>query len=1555
MEERTVTLDSTQLELLDSALTAHPIIYTLFVHQGEIQEIDSFLEKIRALRKVDGLTSTWTTVEQSVICAAEDILFGDSPVSEKVEIAATYLDHQLTTLETEDHENLLIDLTIQNLVNCLRVLPSDKAVDALSTSIMPRILSLPLADQYCALPAMSHQLLTLVLDASRTDSSQEAFAVREAVVQVIQIAADIPDMDLVSRIVVDAVSACLRGYELEVPVQSAEVVRGILICEGVLGEVLRLMRRNKTYETQAAFLYQVLQPLVAVVDQAAWTIKLLSSFLQDVLSFHSFLVDPIPDALVSRMSMKGLDSAYLGDACPACDDVMMRIAFGPEGKRPESVKKISAWFEDRASWLSFFDLLSVDEQDRFLREEFAITPSLRRTLPSNVQQHYHDWTEERIREALDYQPAPVHSSPIPPPTVANTNSDPEPNNSAHTPPPFVVTNVDDPQHSPSSPINSPSPMSPSARRALFKQKPRLDSALMRNLTSELGKRQRDETTEEEKEGSEQEVVGPSPKRPKASAARQPIDSEEWEELRGRSADVSVVDLYEIPSAAGSQTIPVIAAPRASNAGVQQEGNSGASKGMNLTEPERHFGFRSPFPKAQAKVVSDATAKPSKQAVVKKEEQSKKQDAEELATTNVVLGRPSTSKVARRLPSSGAYQTRRVTRALNAPPPPPPPPPSSTAPASAMPPVADPSTALPSNNDNDAEATDRAVKPAEVEGGQAKGGQAHQDAPAPPQNEQDTEEGDEREQQAEEQGHQADGEEERSLEVQVREGELHKPPLPQIRMTSHQWEGVMARKGGSEVGGGGSVITRKLSDARDPENVSDWGKNSVDLAREIHGHDQLKDGVKNWLALHSRIPLIAISDNFNGCSPPLERKEMIFDRMWDFAQIMPESSENTVQGMFMRSATRIERLSPKSCCETTALYLFMSRSFVHEAKFDDKTRFPHHGSGLKSSEIGGRCLLSLRTLFLPFTGGYRAHLALLDLELNTQSRYARALGKQGDRRYRSRLQKSPGLDPLFSVMRTQGSKGYECIYNEAKSAIRSWLDDRRLWVTTRTSFDFVTTSIYRPLLATVGTTPMTPTEMEDLLRVYRITFCYWDDIELIEDPFERLKQTLLLLHINQRFRGLALAQRALWQKIRLEWPLEATTFYRNQYQRDISEVDAEPNTGISVCLDTENLGHGRISTKKQAGWGTFFEEAMDEIVSLDLKICTGQGSVVLADAINNIPAPQLRRLTLNLDEAITDNAGIHRLCNKIAPKLEEVHIHAALPYDFTSFQALHTMDIRLGHHNIKALFPMLSGLPNLESVALVGMEKWMGQALPASPALPVLLEACHSLSITHFYASVVNHILSGLILPQLCELVVKEGIFFTDNEIDTSLPAVLPLISHPAVPRDWLHVGLHPDRMVLRMQGWLYETYWGQATLRDPRRLIYWIKRSITALNETVILDPGKLLIETSVLNRNADKANLIFLTRPNQHILLNHAFKCWPSVRELYVLGQATAVVQALYNPQDIPLPDLESITFVQLAGATTKTSCDEKFIKMVGQLKKVTFRNIQTSGTQLTMATTEF
>lgn len=365
--------------------------------------------------------------------------------------------------------------------------------------------------------------------------------------------------------------------------------------------------------------------------------------------------------------------------------------------------------------------------------------------------------------------------------------------------------------------------------------------------------------------------------------------------------------------------------------------------------------------------------------------------------------------------------------------------------------------------------------------------------------------------------------------------------------------------------------------------------------------------------------------------------------------------------------------------------------------------------------------------------------------------------------------------------------------------------------------------------------------------------------------------------------------------------------------------------------------------------------MKNIVSLNIRIHKGHGSPELADAVNNNSANRLRNFTLDLDENMTDNAGIHRLFDGIGPELRNIRIYAVLPYDLMPFQALQHVDIRIGHHNIKHIFTMLSGSLKLRTVALEGVEEWRGQLLPAAPDPPINLEACTSFTITNVCSSITSHILAGIALPQIEHIVVKERMHLANNWLDASFLAVLPRLDRPAEPRDWLHLGLHPHRLIVRMRGWYYELDWEGTSLHDRPRYVQLIRKFLSTLGESVNLNPVHLSIETTIVTSKKDKRHPHFFIRSDQHNLLNHAFKTWPSVTSLYLLGNATSVVRTLCNPEEIQLPSLETINLLGGENGDAKTTCDDKYSTRLRQRRPVNFEDLPVPEGQSSMSTRSF
>ncbi|KZS88016.1 hypothetical protein SISNIDRAFT_490533 [Sistotremastrum niveocremeum HHB9708] len=453
----------------------------------------------------------------------------------------------------------------------------------------------------------------------------------------------------------------------------------------------------------------------------------------------------------------------------------------------------------------------------------------------------------------------------------------------------------------------------------------------------------------------------------------------------------------------------------------------------------------------------------------------------------------------------------------------------------------------------------------------------------------------------------------------------------------------------------------------------------------------------------------------------------------------------------------------------------------------------------------------------------------------------------------------------------------------------------------------------------------------------------DPSESPQDSIQQVQRTLLLLRVTSPIRQLTLSHRTLWSDIHLHWPEQIVEFYRRQSKHT--------SKFISVHLDTELVEDEKMKAKK-VFWATFLAREMDSVVSLNIRLHTGHGSPAIADAIENSSAKRLRKFTLELDEAITDNAGIHRLFNGIAPELSHIRIYVAQPFDLTPFEALQHMELRIGHHNIKHVFTMLSGLAKLQTVALEGVQRWMRQSLPAAPDSPIALETCTSFSITNVCASITGHILAGIALPQIEHIVVKERMHYANNKILTSFLAVLPRLDRPAKPREWLHLGLHPHRVVVRMQGCFYEMDWEGTSLHDRPRLIRLIGQFVSTLGKSVISNPIHLLIESTIVDSKRDKRHPVFFAREDQHTLLTHTYKTWPSVASLYLLGNATAVVRALCHRQEIRLPSLETINLLTREHDAAKTIWDDKYLTILRQLRHVNFVDRQVPEGQSSMST---
>ncbi|KZS88020.1 hypothetical protein SISNIDRAFT_470491 [Sistotremastrum niveocremeum HHB9708] len=398
MEFTTIAMPSSHLELLDDVLTSHLVMYRAFVHEAVISEISDFLVKARTLRRVESIASTWKQIEETILCEIEAVLLTDFDVSEKTELATLYLDRQLATLEED--EEAPVDVIVANIVKffCRESWPSPSRV----------------AIHYSVLPTLPHQLITgIILSPTRSDSTREVVAVRKAIIQLIQCAADTSDILLLAQTVYQAVLACVSSDEVE-SAPKATTSGTLLICESVLREILRLLICEKSESRCVELFHRVVQPVAILVAPAAVASDSLGFFASEALLSYSPLVQAVPENLKSRMSTKGLDSEYLGDGCRECDKVLMRITFGPTGKRSEATAEIDSWLEGRGAWLLLFDFLSPEEQNEILSANEELRTSFYHTLSPSLPHHFHEWDEEEIRRHLDASLA----NTSPPPTAS---------------------------------------------------------------------------------------------------------------------------------------------------------------------------------------------------------------------------------------------------------------------------------------------------------------------------------------------------------------------------------------------------------------------------------------------------------------------------------------------------------------------------------------------------------------------------------------------------------------------------------------------------------------------------------------------------------------------------------------------------------------------------------------------------------------------------------------------------------------------------------------------------------------------------------------------------------------------------------------------------------------------------------------------------------------------------------------------------------------------------------------------------------------------------------
>lgn len=385
--------------------------------------------------------------------------------------------------------------------------------------------------------------------------------------------------------------------------------------------------------------------------------------------------------------------------------------------------------------------------------------------------------------------------------------------------------------------------------------------------------------------------------------------------------------------------------------------------------------------------------------------------------------------------------------------------------------------------------------------------------------------------------------------------------------------------------------------------------------------------------------------------------------------------------------------------------------------------------------------------------------------------------------------------------------------------------------------------------------------------------------------------------------------------------------------------------IAVHLDTRRALQKKIEEKREY-WPAFFAQELERIDILDIHICSGLGRDTLAflDVISDTQAPCLQRLDLYFDEDVTDNAGLRRLFGGNAPHLRNLHISAAQPFDLSHFRTVKHAQLRISHHNIMGIFDMVGGLPELRKLDLKGAQRWMGQFLPDDPAQPVHLRECTSLNILDVYPTVMQLLLAGLILPKLEHLVVKERAFFENNLIVTSFPSALRMLSHPAEPREWLHLRFHPHQLLIRTRGWCYEMDWHQVSLRDPSRLVHFLERRILREFASVVnLQPGQVLVENYIVAPKRDYNTPAYLIQEDLHSILAFMTKrmcqIWSSVALLSLLGDGTPMIRVLCNPQEVLIPNLQRIDMLHV-GNDIRTTCDQKYKTKLLKLRKVVFED---------------
>ncbi|KZS93614.1 hypothetical protein SISNIDRAFT_485230 [Sistotremastrum niveocremeum HHB9708] len=313
-----------------------------------------------------------------------------------------------------------------------------------------------------------------------------------------------------------------------------------------------------------------------------------------------------------------------------------------------------------------------------------------------------------------------------------------------------------------------------------------------------------------------------------------------------------------------------------------------------------------------------------------------------------------------------------------------------------------------------------------------------------------------------------------------------------------------------------------------------------------------------------------------------------------------------------------------------------------------------------------------------------------------------------------------------------------------------------------------------------------------------------------------ENTLLLAHINQKTRAVALSDRSLWSYICLHWPSKVVNLC-------LQRARLTGSSEIRVSLDTRDLGTYRRG-EAHDNCAQFLEKELKNIVELELKIHRHRGSQCITDVINRTSAPRLQGLIIHLGGGIQH---VTNLFNSDAPVLRIARIYSNLQFNLSSITSLRELLFKVGPRNFRGLLRMLGEIHSLEMISLIGTPD--ESAIPDPLDQHVILPSCEFLNIKNMDSHRVHYILSNILVPKLRILQIREKMVqLTDGSFVLSLLSTVPVLSLPIEAQTNLWLGLHPERVVVSMAGYHFESKWDELRVDEHISLASIIERAVVA-------------------------------------------------------------------------------------------------------------------------------